>query len=424
LGPEVEPHALRKAAGTAARAIKNAASAALALPSRTPAELVAVTEGWRLGGYRYTTYKSSPGADETASVSVLSPHARSAEFVAAFERVLVLIEAVWRTRDLINMPPGDLRPPDFAGIVAAACEELAQQPAGQLTCTVYDEEQLADLGCGGILGVGQASGAPPRLVELTWVPTGADKAPDLAAPHLALVGKGITFDSGGLAIKPAASMKGMKQDMGGAAAVVHATLAIAKLGVPVRVSTFVPMAENMVDGNALRPGDVVHTYRGKTIEVSNTDAEGRLILADALGRAVEVEPDAIVDVATLTGHMVMSLGDRIAGLLGNDDALRDRLLDCAEAAGEHVWPMPIPEEMHERVVKNTIADVNQHDWARYGGGLYAAAVLEQFVESFPWAHLDIAGPAFHNGGATGHITPGGTGFAVATLVALAESLAE
>ena len=215
----------------------------------------------------------------------------------------------------------------------------------------------------------------------------------------------------------------MKLDMAGAAAVVQATFAIAELGLPVRVSTYAPLAENMVSGTSMRPGDVVTIYGGQTVEVTNTDAEGRLVLADALGRAAEAEPDAVVDVATLTGAMVVALGDKVTGVLGTDEVV-DEVLAAAKAAGEPFWPMPIPEEMAERVRSSKIADIAQHDWVRWGGGLFAGAFLREFTRGLPWAHVDIAGPCFHTGSPTGHITAGGTGVAVATLVELARARSE
>ena len=254
------------------------------------------------------------------------------------------------------------------------------------------------------------------MVELTYAP--AD-----AVAHLALVGKGVTYDSGGLSIKPATGMTTMKCDMAGAAAVVQATFAIAKLGLPVKVSTFAPMAENMVSGSAMRPGDVITQYGGTTVEVLNTDAEGRLILADALVRATELKPDVLLDVATLTGHMVIALGDRVAGVLGSDDVVGG-VLAAGETAGEAMWPMPIPEAIVDRVKASKIADLLQHDGVRWGGGLFAAAYLREFTAGLPWAHLDIAGTAFNTGGAYGHVTSGGTGASVATLVDYARSLAE
>jgi leucyl aminopeptidase len=220
-------------------------------------------------------------------------------------------------------------------------------------------------------------------------------------------------------------MTTMKMDMAGAAAVVNATLAVADLGLPVQVTAFVPMAENMISGRATRPGDVLTMYGGKTVEVLNTDAEGRLIIADALGHAVEAKPDLVVDVATLTGACMIALGDRVFGLFGNDEALTDRITAADEAAGEQLWPMPIPEEMGEKVRGNSkIADLAQHNPERWGGASYAAAFLREFVEDLPWAHLDIAGPAFNERAAYGHVTAGGTGVAVSTLVELARSVAE
>ena len=314
----------------------------------------------------------------------------------------------------MNTPPGDFTPPAFADAVEAAVKEVSKGRGPKVSVRVRDEKELLELGCGGILGVGMGSSAPPRLVELSY-------APRQAVAHLALVGKGITFDSGGLTIKPPSGMNEMKSDMAGAAAVVQATLAIARLGLPLKVTTFAPMAENMVSGSAVRPGDVLTMYGGTTVEILNTDAEGRLVLGDALVLATEKKPDVIVDVATLTGHMVVALGDKVAGVMGSPDVV-DAVLDAARVAGEESWPMPIPEFMDERIRTSRIADLSQHDWIRWGGGLFAAAFLREFTGGLPWAHLDIAGPAYNSGGPSGHLTSGGTGFAVATLVDYARAL--
>jgi leucyl aminopeptidase len=414
---EVGQVAVRRAAGTAARVVTNAASVAIALPADRPELVRAVTEGWQLGGYTFTAFKRDTKKDSTApgNVSVLSPHARQTETVAAFEEAQVITAAVLGTRDWVNTPPGDFTPQHFVDAARGLHREVTKGRGGpKVTLTVRDEAELADLGCGGILGVGSGSSAPPRLVEVSYRPKDA-------VAHVALVGKGITFDSGGLTIKTASGMTTMKCDMAGAAAVLQATYAIARLGLPVRVTTFAPMAENMVSGSAMRPGDVLTTYGGRTVEVQNTDAEGRLILADALVRATEVKPDVILDVATLTGHMVLALGGRVGGVMGSDDVVA-AVLAAGETAGEAHWPMPIPEDMVERVRSSKIADLMQHDWVRWGGGLYAGAFLREFTGDLPWAHLDIAGPAFNSGGATGESTPGGTGFGVATLVEYARSL--
>ncbi|MDT9592609.1 leucyl aminopeptidase [Nocardioides zeae] len=413
-----DPAAVRRAAGTAARATTNAASVALALPADTPALVTAVVEGHALGGYRFTTYRRDSASDDTRAPEavVLTPAARRADVQQAAEDAQVVARAVAVTRDWVNTPPGDLTPPAFADAVVAAHKAATKgRGAPPVSLVVHDEAALAELGCGGLLGVGAGSDAPPRLVELTY-------APDDAVAHLALVGKGITFDSGGLSIKPGGSMKTMKCDMAGAAAIVQATLAIAALGLPVKVSAFAAMAENMVSGSATRPGDVLRIYGGTTVEVSNTDAEGRLVLADALVRASEVEPDVVLDVATLTGAMVVALGERISGVMGSEEVVAD-VVAAGAAAGEDLWPMPLPDEMRERVRSSKVADLAQHDWVRWGGGLFAGAFLREFTDGLPWAHLDIAGPAFHSGGATGHLTPGGTGAAVPTLVAYARHLA-
>ena len=415
LGPadQVDPDVVRRAAGVAARTVSNAASVALALPGEDAGHVRAMTEGFLLGGYSFSRYKSSADGDAPAEVIVLSDAARAKSTQAAFETAQLVAGAVTRTRDWVNTPPGDLTPPMFADEVAAA----AKSHKG-VKVTVLDEKQLAAEGCGGILGVGQGSANPPRLVRLTYKPRGA-KA------HVALVGKGITYDSGGLTIKPGAAMQTMKCDMAGAAAVVNATLAVAELGLPVAVSTWVPMAENMVSGTATRPGDVITMYGGRTVEVLNTDAEGRLVLADALGMASEAKPDLVVDVATLTGACEQALGDRVGGVMGNDETLVGQLRAAATRAGEKLWPLPISDEMPVKVrTYSTVADLMQHNVDTYGGAIYAAAFLQEFVaDGLRWAHLDIAGPGFNKRGAYGHVTAGGTGVTVATLVELVTELA-
>ncbi len=416
-GEEPSATAVRRAAGAASRAVANTASVAIALPAESPELVRAVTEGFVLGGYTYTAYKKRADDDSKqgpGEVVVLSPSARKKEFGQAFDEARLVSEAVAATRSWVNTPPGDFTPPAFAAAVEAAVKDATKGRGPKVSVKVRDEKELLALGCGGILGVGMGSSAPPRLVELSY-------APRNAVAHLALVGKGITFDSGGLTIKPATGMNEMKSDMAGAAAVVQATLAIARLRLPVKVTTFAPMAENMVSGSSVRPGDVLTMYGGTTVEVLNTDAEGRLVLGDALVLATEKKPDVIIDVATLTGHMVVALGDKLAGVMGSPDVV-DAVLEASRVAGEDTWPMPIPEFMDERIHSSRIADLSQHDWIRWGGGLFAAAFLREFTGGLPWAHLDIAGPAYNSGGPSGHLTSGGTGFAVATLVDYARAL--
>ncbi|PVG82029.1 leucyl aminopeptidase [Nocardioides gansuensis] len=413
-GPDAT--AVRRAAGVAARSVPNAASVALALPSETPSLVAAVTEGHLLGGYTFTRYKSSSEAAPAAGeVVVLSPVARQKEATAAFEAAQVVAAAVATTRDWVNMPPADFTPPAFADAVAAAHKELTKgRGAPKVGLEVLDEDQLAELGCGGILSVSRSSAAPARLVKLTWSPKAATR-------HLALVGKGITFDSGGLTIKPSSSMLEMKADMGGGAAVVQAVFAAARLDLPLRITAFVPMAENMISGSGPRPGDVVTMYGGTTVELANLDAEGRMLLADAMVMATEGEPDVLVDVATLTGHMQVALGDRVSAVMGTDEMVAE-VLAAGERAGEAHWRMPIPEEMSERIRASKVADLLQHDWVRWGGGLYATAFLREFTGGLPWAHLDIAGKEMNSGAAYGHVPPGGTGFGVPTLVELIRAL--
>jgi len=415
LGDEdrLETETVRRAAGAAARSISNAASVALALPAVDTAHVRAVADGFLLGSYSFTDYKTGDSAERPAEVVLLTDRARNKDAREALETSQVVAAAVARARDWVNTPPGNFTPALFADAVTATHKE---SKGSRLTVKVTDEAALKAGGYGGIIGVGQGSANPPRLVEIRYQPRGA-KA------HLALVGKGITYDSGGLSIKPGAAMMTMKCDMAGAAAVVAATFAIAELGLPIAVTTYAPMAENMVSGSSTRPGDVLTMYGGKTVEVLNTDAEGRLVLADALVTATERKPDLIVDVATLTGACVVALGDRVAGVLGNDEDLIGRVRAAGERAGEAFWPLPIAEEMTEKVRGNSkVADLAQHNTERWGGTLYAAAFLQEFVDGHSWAHLDIAGPAFNEKGPHGYVPSGGTGVGVATLVELATEL--
>jgi leucyl aminopeptidase len=401
--------AVRRAAGVAARSTANAASVALALPADDAGLVRNVVEGYLLGGYVFSRYQSKTPEKRAGTVTVLSPGARRSELTSAFAEAQVVADAVQGVRDWVNTPANDLTPPLFAAEIQKAVKGT------KVKATVLDETKLAALGCGGHLGVGGGSSAPPRLVELRYSP--AD-----AVAHLALVGKGITFDSGGLSIKTATGMETMKCDMAGAATITRATLAIAALGLPVRVTAYACLAENMVSGTSMRPGDVIAIYGGTTVEVLNTDAEGRLVLADGIQRAVEQDPDVIIDVATLTGHMMQGLGGRVGAVFGSDDVV-SAVIEAGRESGEKHWPMPLPPDIVERVHGSKIADLAQHDMVRWGGGLFAAAFLREFTDGRPWAHLDIAGPAYTNGAASGHWTHGGTGFAMTTLVDYARSLA-
>ena len=408
---------LRRAAGRGVRAATKASatSVAVALHPAGVDEVGAIAEGIHLGAYAYTTYKSATkGKNGRAkpttlkSAVVLSPFARQTTATRAVERAATVTKAVNAARDWVNAPPGDLRPPAFADAISAHAGDAVK-------VTIWDEKRLAKERCGGILGVGAGSEAPPRLACLTYDPPGA-------TTHLALVGKGITFDSGGLSIKPGGSMQTMKLDMAGAAAVAAATVAIAELGLPIKVTAYTCLAENMPSGTAIRPGDVLTMRNNATVEVLNTDAEGRLVLADGLSLAAEAKPDHIVDVATLTGACVVALGENTAGILANDDDFRDQVFAASRTSGESMWPLPIVEEMKEKVTSSSIADLRQHNPKPAGGTLFAAAFLREFVGDAPWAHLDIAGPSFNEGSASGYTPVGGTGVGVRTLVQIATQL--
>jgi leucyl aminopeptidase len=344
---------------------------------------------------------------ESFTLVTATPRDRATKDAVA--RAHTVVTAVHLARDWVNTPPLDLPPATFAD------EAVAAAKAAGVSVEVLDEKALKKGGYGGILGVGQGSSRPPRLVRLTYR-AGRGKR------HLALVGKGITFDSGGLSLKPPTSMEWMKSDMGGAAAILAAITAIARLGLDVNVTAWAPMAENMPSGTAQRPSDVLTIYGGRTVEVLNTDAEGRLVLADAIVRASEDKPDLLVDVATLTGAQLVALGSRTSAVMANDDAVRDAVVAAARSAGEQMWPMPLPQELRKSM-DSPVADIaNMGD--KYGGMLVAGLFLKEFVgEGVRWAHLDIAGPAWNESSAHGYTPKGGTGHAVRTLVRLAEDMA-
>jgi leucyl aminopeptidase len=360
----------------------------------------AAAEGTALAAYRFGRYKKEAGATTLTSVGIV---ARGGKRVRdAVERGVLIAGAVTMARDLVNTPAGDLTPPMFADLAVDVAT------AAGLTIEVIDEKKAAKLGLGGLVGVGKGSDNPPRMVKLTYEPPGR------ARGHLALVGKGITFDSGGLSIKPGEGMMTMKIDMSGAAAVLAAMSVLPALAAPVRVTGYLCLAENMLSGRAIRPGDVLTAQNGTTIEVLNTDAEGRLVLADGLSLAAAEQPDAIVDLATLTGACVVALGPRIAGLMGNHDGFLGQVRAAADRAGEPVWPLPLPSE-YRKDLESEIADLKNIAGGRYGGALHAGLFLQEFVDGRPWAHLDIAGPA--RAESDDAYTPrGGSGFGVRTLV--------
>ncbi|MET8668619.1 leucyl aminopeptidase [Streptomyces tendae] len=410
-----DAEALRRAAGAAARALAGAKKAAFALPVAEAADAGVVAEGVLLGAYSFDAYKESAketkaakgnGKAPLAEAALLGGKPRDKAYKAAIERAAAVAEELNRARDLVNTPPNDLNPEAFAAVAQAAAKEHG------IKVQVLDEKALTKGGYGGILGVGAGSASGPRLVKLSYTSPKAKKS-------LAFVGKGITYDSGGISLKPAGHNETMKCDMAGAAAVFAAVVSAARLGLEVNVTGWLALAENMPSGSATRPGDVLRMYSGKTVEVLNTDAEGRLVLADALWAASQEKPDAIIDVATLTGAMMLALGSRTYGIMANDDAFRSAVHEAAEESGEPAWPMPLPEHLRKGMDSPTADIANMGE--RMGGGLVAGLFLREFVgEGITWAHLDIAGPAFNEGGPFGYTPKGGTGTAVRTLVRVAE----
>jgi leucyl aminopeptidase len=408
---EIDGEAYRRAAGAAVRALAGTNRVAIAIGD--PAGVRPVAEGALLGAYAFTSYRSASARDQKAPVRELVlvvPDAKDKAVKAAVRRAEVVASAVCLVRDLVNTPPSDLRPAQLAEVARAQCGKAG------VDVEVLDEKALRKGGYGGILGVGQGSEAPPRLVHLSY------KGGRGAKQKVALVGKGITFDSGGLSLKPATAMEEMKMDMGGAAAVIGTMRAVAELGLSVDVEAWVPMAENMPSGAAIRPSDILTMKNGLRVEVNNTDAEGRLILADAIARACEDRPDIVIDVATLTGAQLIALGARTTAVMSNDDDLRGSIVAAAGQAGEPSWGMPLPVELRKGL-DSEIADL-VNTGPREGGMLTAGLFLKEFVtEGVRWAHLDIAGPAYNSADAYGYTPHGGTGAAVRTFVQVLEDLA-
>lgn len=392
---------LSRAAGRAARELAGVERAVLALPSAEASDLRAVAEGAMTGAYAWGGRVPAP-TKPLAAITISSPLAGSAPAEEARARAVALGEAVALTRDLVNEPPNRLVPQALAERAAQAAR------AAGIGVEVLDEEDLAEQGFGGILAVGQGAVNAPRLVRLDW-------APGDARAHVALVGKGITFDSGGLSLKPPASMPEMKSDMAGAATVLGAVLAAARLSLPVRVTAWLALAENMPGPAAQRPSDIITMRGGTTVEVTNTDAEGRLVMADALARAVEDGPGAVLDVATLTGAQIVALGDHVSGVMGTP-SVRDAVARAAASAGESFWAMPLPEQLRPSLDSPYAALRNAVVGSRAGGMLTAGLFLREFVGATPWAHLDIAGPAFNERAPWGGTPTGGTGHGVATLL--------
>lgn len=401
---DFDAEALRRTAGVAAKSLAGVQVAVCALGVFGLADAVV---GSALGTYAFRGLKTAKLPKNQRPVQELV-------FVTdkkdEFAEAQIIVEAVALARDFVNTASSHLYPESYAEIAA----ELATEHG--IKTEILDDKELAKQGYGGLIAVGQGSARGPRLLRLSY-------APKKAAKHVALVGKGITFDTGGISLKPGANMDHMISDMGGSASVIAATIAAARLGLPVAVTATVPMAENMPAATAYRPGDVITQYGGKTVEIVNTDAEGRLVLADAIVRACEDKPDYLIDTATLTGAQLVALGARTTGVMGTD-AFRDQIAAIGREVGEPAWAMPIPEEMSEEM-SSPVADLRNTGASRFGGMMQAGYFLSEFVEdNIEWAHLDIAGPAFNTSGAFGYVPKRATGNPVRTLVATLRQLAD
>ena len=416
---EVDTEVLRKAAGAAARAATKDAVVAVVAPLELlppadgEAELPAVqalVEGMALGAYGYTDYRRKPHDVPSIPRVLVLADADAGAVEATLARAKALADGTALARDLVNTPPMSKRPPMLADRFAAIASHAG------LKVKVWDAKALQEGGFGGILGVGQGSSVEPRMVELTYEPKrfgpgfGAAKG-----GHVVLVGKGITFDSGGLSLKPSTSMTTMKSDMGGAASIVGAMSVLGALGVRTKVTGLLALAENMPGGDAIRVSDVLTHRNGTTVEVMNTDAEGRLVMADALAYGAEQSPDAMIDLATLTGAQIVALGADISGLMGTDDALLAALEAAARTTGEQVWRLPLPPEYREHL-HSEVADLKNIGKPQQAGTIVAGLFLKEFVGGVPWAHFDIAGPAFTEEGDGFYRAKGGTGVLVRTLV--------
>ncbi|MER0081042.1 leucyl aminopeptidase [Corynebacterium sp. KPL2861] len=402
---DLDAEALRRAAGSAARSISKLEEVATSLGDFGIAPTV---EGLILGGYKFKGLRSKPGKDseQPAAFTVVAEKSAREEFEAA----KITAESVLIARDLVNTPSNLLYPESYADFLSAQAEEVG------LDVEILDEKALKKQGFGGITAVGRGSARPPRLVRLSWSPKKAKK-------HVALVGKGITFDTGGISLKPGSGMWDMISDMGGSAAMAASIIAAAKLNLPVKITATLPLAENMPGDNATRPGDVITHYGGITSEVLNTDAEGRLVLADAIARASEDKPDFLIETATLTGAQMVALGGRTAGVMGSED-FRDRMASIGREVGENAWAMPLLEE-HDESVKSASADIRNINAKREGGMEYAGTYLKHFVgEGIEWAHIDVAGPSFNTTGAYGYTPKMGTGVPTRTVIAALREIAE
>ena len=408
---------IRRAAGVAARSLGGAEVVFTTL-AELPGEGVgsAVVEGLILGSYRFTDFRSNKTAPKDKGLRKITVLSTAKDAKQQSAHGAAVATAVATARDFVNTPPSHLYPAEFAKRAKALGESVG------LEVEVLDDKALQKGGYGGVVGVGQGSSRPPRLVRLIHRGAQLAKKPK-QAKKVALVGKGITFDTGGISIKPAASMHHMTSDMGGAAAVIATVTLAAQLGLPIDVIATVPMAENMPSSTAYRPGDVLTQYGGITVEVLNTDAEGRLILADAIARACEDNPDYLIETSTLTGAQTVALGARIPGVMGSEE-FRDRVAEISQRVGENGWPMPLPDELKDDL-KSAVADLANVSGQRYAGMLVAGVFLREFVaDGVSWAHIDVAGPAYNTGSPWGYTPKGATGVPARTMFAVLEDISK
>lgn len=410
------PHeTLRRAAGAATRSLAGNNTVAYSLPTPDIQSVNAIAEGAVLGSYLFDEFKSKTRGEAKSpvtSITINTSFAKSSETKSIPQRAVIIGEYTTLVRNLVNTPPSHLHPVSFVDIFKKAVANAGGEKS-HLAISVLNDKQLKAQGFGGIIGVGQGSANPPRLLHIAYTPKKAKK-------KYAFVGKGITFDTGGLNLKAGLGMEAMKSDMAGAAAVCAATLAIAALKLPVTIHAWAPLAENMVSDSAMRPGDILTTYGGKTVEVLNPDAEGRLILADALVKAAEEKGlDGLIDVATLTGAQSVALGTRTSAVMTNNDEISQNFLLAAHECGESFWPMPLPEEMRPSL-ESPVADLANMGESM-GKMLVAGIFLKEFVPSdLPWIHLDIASPAYNESGAFGYTPTGGTGVGLRSLIQFIE----
>ncbi len=409
---EFEPERARVAAAIAARTADSmdVTSMTLAGPdAQEPRALAtAAVEGAILASYRFDRYKSKKDGEESSSkhleeLTVIGDD----ELSEAVEAARVAAEAENFARELQDLPSNVVTPSYLSGRAKAIADEHSS-----VTCEVMGRDEVKEKGMGGLVAVSQGSAEEPQLIVLRYEAGGDGET-------LAMVGKGVTFDSGGISIKPSGGMHEMKMDMSGAAAVLEAVSAIAKLEVPINILAVIPSTENMPSGTAVKPGDIITQLNGKTVEVNNTDAEGRLILADALSYAVELGADRIVDLATLTGAVIIALGSTYAGLISNDDALAADVEGAASRTGELAWRLPLHPE-YKDLTKGTAADLTNASSKRKASTIYAGSFLEEFVDEKPWVHLDIAGTAWDVG--REYTGKGPSGFGTRLLIDLARSL--